>query len=45
MFGIDLLSLAVGCALGATFPTFFQMLWTQIKRTDAYDTVMKWFGK
>lgn len=45
MFGIDLFSLVVGIALGATFPAFFKMVWAWVKNTKAYATVMGWFGK
>lgn len=45
MFGIDLLSLVVGCALGATFPAFFKMVWAWVKTTSVYKTVAGWFSK
>jgi ABC-type anion transport system duplicated permease subunit len=45
MFGIDLFSVAIGCALGATFPMFFKMAWNGFKQTSVYKTVAGWFGK
>lgn len=45
MFGIDLVSLVVGIALGATFPAFFKMVWGYLKETQAVKTVLSWFGK
>jgi hypothetical protein len=45
MFGIDLVSLTVGIALGATFPAFFKMVWGYVKTTQAGKTVLGWFGK
>lgn len=45
MPGIDMLSLILGIALGATFPAFFKMIWNWVKTTKAYSTVMGWFGK
>lgn len=45
MFGIDLVSLIVGVALGATFPTFFRAVWGYAKTTKPVQTVLSWFGK
>ena len=45
MFGIDLVSLGVGIALGATFPAFFRMVWGYAKTTKPVQTVLGWFGK
>jgi hypothetical protein len=43
MFGLDLFSVAIGCALGATFPAFFKMVWGMVKSSKVYATVTGWF--
>lgn len=45
MFGIDLVSLVVGCALGATFPAFFKMVWSYAKTTKPVQAALDWFSK
>lgn len=43
MFGLDLVSMTIGIALGATFPAFFKMVWTWVKSTSLYKKVVGWF--
>jgi hypothetical protein len=43
MFGLDLVSVAIGVALGATFPAFFKMVWGMVKSSKLYTTVTGWF--
>ncbi len=45
MFGLDLVSIVIGVALGATFPAFFKMVWGMVKTTKLYQTVAGWFSK
>ncbi len=45
MFGLDLISVGIGIALGATFPAFFKMVWGMFKGTKLYQTVAGWFSK
>lgn len=44
MFGIDLVSLVVGIALGATFPVFFKSTWEFVKTTNFGKKVLGWFS-
>lgn len=44
MFGIDLVSLVVGIAVGATFPMFFKGLWNTIKVSPIYVKFIGFFG-
>jgi hypothetical protein len=34
-----MINLAIGIAIGATFPAFFKMVWTTIKGSAAYKKV------
>jgi hypothetical protein len=45
MFGLDLVSVLIGCALGATFPAFFKMVWGGIKASKFGQMVAGWFSK
>jgi Na+-transporting NADH:ubiquinone oxidoreductase subunit NqrB len=44
MFGLDLLSLVIGLALGATFPAFFKTVWSAIKQSSVYQSIRNRLG-